>query len=136
FIRKHQIPTPPTLVQGKFTVLIVDENQNTVEPIRTFLLRQGGYEVTSASDGITALIEVGRIKPDLLILDLTIPGVEGIDVCRRTKSDSANRTAIIAVSGSAEYRDTSLQSGAEAFMLKPVDLERLLAEIKRLLRVL
>jgi len=81
------------------------------------------------------LIEVGRIKPDLLILDLKIPGVDGIEVCRRIKSDSANRTAIIAVSGSSEYADTSLQSGADAFSLKPVDLERLHGEIKRLLGV-
>ena len=135
FVRKHQIPTPATLVQSKFTVLIVDDDQNIADLIRTFLLRQGSYEVASASDGISALIEVGRIKPDLLILDLRIPGVDGIDVCRRIKSDSANRTAIIAVSGSSEYEERSLQSGADAFILKPVDLERLHAEIKRLLRV-
>jgi len=136
FVRKHQIPTPATLVQSKFTVLIVDDDPNITDLIRAFLLRQGSYEVASASDGIAALIEVGRIKPDLLILDLKIPGVDGIDVCRRIKSDSANRTAIIAVSGNSEYGDTSLKSGADAFILKPVDLERLHAEIKRLLRVL
>ena len=135
FVRKHQIPTPATLVQSKFTVLIVDDDQNIADLIRTFLLHQGSYQVASASDGISALIEVGRIKPDLLILDLRIPGVDGIDVCRRIKSDSANRTAIIAVSGSSEYEERSLQSGADAFILKPVDLERLHAEIKRLLRV-
>src|SRR5262245_12912226 len=133
FVCKHQIPTPATLVQGNFTVLIVDDDQNTVEPIRTFLLHQGGYEVASASDGISALIDVGRIKPHVLILDVKIPGVDGLDVCRRIKSDSANRTAIITVSGSSKYSDTSLQAGADAFMLKPVDLERLHAEIKRLL---
>ena len=135
FVRRHQIPTPATLVQSKFTVLIVDDDQNIVELIRTFLLRQGSYEVASASDGISALIEVGRSTPDLLILDLKIPGVDGIDVCRRIKFDSANRTAIIAVSGSSEYEERSLQSGADAFILKPVDRERLHAEIKRLLRV-
>jgi excisionase family DNA binding protein len=134
FVRKHQIPTPPTLLQGKFIILIVDNDQNIVEPIRTFLLRQGSYEVASASDGISALIEVGRIKPDLLIFDLTIPGVDGIDACRRIKSASANRTSIIAVSHSSEYGDMSLQSGADAFLIKPVDLERLSDEIKRLLR--
>jgi excisionase family DNA binding protein len=135
FVRKHQIPTPATLVQSKFTVLIVDDDQNIADLIRTFLLHQSSYQVASASDGISALIEVGRIKPDLLILDPRIPGVDGIDVCRRIKSDSANRTAIIAVNGSSEYEERSLESGADAFILKPVDLERLQAEIKRLLRV-
>jgi len=136
FVRKHQMPTPAILVQDKFTVLIVDDDETIVERVRTFLLRQGNYEVHSASDGITALIDVGRINPDLLILYLQIPGVDGIDMCRRIKSDSANKTTIIALSGSSEYENTSLQAAADAFMLKPVDLERLHAETKRLLRVL
>ena len=88
----------------------------------------------SATDGITALIEVGRIKQDLLILDIKIPGVDGIEVCRRIKSDSANKTAIIAVSGSSEYEKRSLQAGADAFMRKPLNLESLHMEVKRLLR--
>ena len=136
FLRKHQIPIPPILLEGKFKILIVDDDENIVELIRTFLLHQGIYEVTSANDGITALIEVGRNKPDLLILDINIPGVDGIEVCRRIKSDSAKKTAIVVVSGSPEYEKRSLQSGADAFMVKPLDLERLHTEAKRLLRVL
>src|SRR5436853_7813271 len=66
FLRKHQIPTPESLVEEKFSVLIVDDEQEIVDILKTFLQRQGGYEITSASDGITALIEVGRVKPDLL----------------------------------------------------------------------
>src|SRR5215467_4270458 len=102
FLRKHQIPTPEALVEGKFNVLIVDDEREIVDLIKTFLLRQGGYDVTSASDGISALLEVGRAKPDLLILDIMIPGVDGIEVCRRIKNDSNNRTVIIAVSGNTE----------------------------------
>jgi DNA-binding response OmpR family regulator len=71
-----------------------------------------------------------------LILDINIPGVDGIEVCRRIKSDSAKKTAIVVVSGSPEYEKSSLQSGADAFMVKPLDLERLQTEAKRLLRVL
>jgi len=107
FLRKHQIPIPPILLEGKFKILIVDDDENIVELIRTFLLHQGIYEVTSANDGITALIEVGRNKPDLLILDINIPGVDGIEVCRRIKSDSAKKTAIVVVSGSPEYEKRS-----------------------------
>jgi len=135
FLRKHQIPTPASLVE-KFHVLIVDDEESIVSVLKAFFQRQGGYEVSSASDGITALIEVGRVKPDLLILDIKIPGVDGIDVCRRIKADSSNRTAIIAVSGSPDNERKILQAGADAFMLKPVDLDRLHGEAKRLLRVL
>jgi excisionase family DNA binding protein len=136
FVRKHDMPTPAALIQDKFAVLIVDDDQTIVELIRTFLLGQGSYEVHSAADGISGLIEVGRIKPDLLILNLAIPGVDGIDVCRRIKSDSANKTTIIAVSDSSKYEKPSLQSGADAFLLKPFDLEKLHTETKRLLRVM
>ena len=136
FLRKHQIPTPASLVDGKFSILIVDDEETIVAILKTFFQRQGGYDVASASDGITALIEVGRVKPDLLILDIKIPGVDGIDVCRRIKADSGNKTTIIAVSGSAENERRILQAGADAFMLKPIDMDRLYAESKRLLRVL
>jgi DNA-binding response OmpR family regulator len=107
-----------------------------VKILETFFSRQGGYEIHSASDGITALIEVGRAKPDLLILDIMIPGVDGVEVCRRIKADSANRTAIIAISGQPEWEKRILQAGADAFMAKPLDLERLHNEAKRLLRIL
>jgi excisionase family DNA binding protein len=136
FLRKHQIPTPESLVEGTFSVLVVDDEPEIVDMVKAFLQQQGGYEIASASDGITALIEVGRIKPDLLVLDIMIPGVDGVEVCRRIKADSNNRTYIIAVSGNAEYEDRILDAGADAFMTKPVDLERLQMEAKRLLRVL
>jgi len=72
----------------------------------------------------------------MLILDILIPGVDGVDVCRRIKADAANRTTIIAVGGSTERENEILHAGADAFMVKPVDLDRLLSEAKRLLRVL
>src|SRR5713226_4530514 len=80
FLRKHQIPTPAPLIDGAFSVLIVDDEEEIAGMLRTYFQRQGGYEISSASDGISALMEVGRIKPDLLILDIMIPGVDGIDV--------------------------------------------------------
>ena len=136
FLRKHQIPTPASLVEGKFRILIVEDEEEVVTLLKTYLQRQGGYEVAAASNGINALIDVGRIKPDLLILDVMIPGVDGIEVCRRIKDDSGNKTAIIVISGNAESEKKVLQAGADVFMPKPVDLEKLHAEAQRLLRVL
>ena len=82
------------------------------------------------------MIEVGRVKPDLLILDIMIPGVDGIEVCRRIKADSANKTAIIVISSTAESEKNVLQAGADVFMPMPLDLEKLSAEARRLLRIL
>jgi len=136
FLRKHQIPTPASLMDGKFTVLIVDDEEDIVNIIKTYFRRQGSYEVSSASDGITALIEVGRVKPDLLILDIMIPGIDGVEVCRGIKAGSANKTAIIAISGVADSEQKILEAGADAFMPKPVDLDKLHTEVRRLLRIL
>ena len=136
FLRKHQIPTPASLVEGTFSVLVVDDEQEIIDLIKSFLDRQEGFDVSSASDGISALIEVGKTKPDLLILDIMIPGVDGVEVCRRIKADSSNKTIIIAVSGTADKEKKVLAAGADAFMQKPIDLDRLHAEARRLLRVL
>jgi excisionase family DNA binding protein len=136
FLRKHQIPTPESLIEGTLSVLVVDDESEIVEMVKSFLQRQGGYEVATASDGISALLEVGRVKPDLLILDIMIPGVDGMEVCRRIKADSTNKTIIIAVSGSAEHENDIIRAGADVFMAKPLDMEKLHFEAKRLLRVL
>ena len=136
FLRKHQIPTPASLVADKFSILIVDDDQEIIDLLKAYLERQAPYEITTAADGITALIEVGRVKPDLLVLDIMIPGVDGVEVCRRIKADSSNKTAIIAISGTTEHQSQVLEAGADAFMLKPVDMDQLHAEARRLLRVL
>jgi excisionase family DNA binding protein len=136
FLRKHQIPTPASLVADKFSILIVDDDQEIIDLLKAYLERQAPYEISTAADGITALIEVGRVKPDLLILDIMIPGVDGVEVCRRIKADSSNKTAIIAISGTTERQSQVLEAGADAFMLKPVDMDQLHAEARRLLRVL
>jgi excisionase family DNA binding protein len=136
FLHKHQIPTPAALVDEKFNILIVEDEDEIVKIIKSYFERQGGYQISSASDGITALIEVGRAKPNLLILDILIPGVDGVEVCRRIKADHNNKTAIIAISGQPDSEKRILHAGADAFMPKPLDLEKLLAEAKRLLRIL
>ena len=136
FLRKHQIPTPGPLVDEKFNVLIVEDEEEITKILKTYFERQGGYEIHSATDGISALIEVGRAKPDLLILDIMIPGVDGIEVCRRIKADATNKTAIIAISGQPDWEKRILQAGADSFMAKPLDLEKLQTEAKRLLRIL
>ena len=137
FLRKHQIPIPASLVDGTFNILIIDDEEEIVKIIKQFFERQsGGYALASASDGISAMIEVGRMKPDLLILDIMIPGVDGIEVCRRIKADTTNKTAIIAISGQPQNEKKILQAGADAFMAKPLDLEKLLEQAKHLLRIL
>lgn len=136
FLRKHQIPTPAALVEEKFSILVVDDEPEIVRIVETFLKRHSFSEVMSVHDGITALIEVGRRRPQLIILDIMIPGVDGIEVCRRIKQDPMNRTAIIAISGDHLLERRILQAGADAFLPKPLNLDQLITEVKRLLSLL
>jgi excisionase family DNA binding protein len=136
FLRKHKIPIPPAITEEKFKVLIVEDEDSIVKLLTTLFDREGVYTVSAASDGITALINIGRDRPDLMVLDILIPGVDGTEVCRRIKDDRNNRTAIIAISGQPEVESRILQAGADYFMPKPLDLDRLLEESKRLLRIL
>ena len=117
-------------------MLIVEDEDSIVKILKTFFERQDLYQVSSASDGITALIDIGRLHPDLMVLDILIPGVDGLEVCRRIKEYPSNRTAIIAMSGQPEVESKILQAGADCFLAKPLDMDRLLEESKRLLRIL
>jgi two-component system, OmpR family, response regulator RpaA len=136
FLRKHQIPIPAPLIEEKFNVLIVEDEEDIIDIIKTYFERHGEYEVRQATDGISALIEVGRSRPDLIILDIMIPGVDGLEVCRTIKAGETNKSAIIAISGQLEWESKILQAGADAFMPKPLDLDKLYDQAKRLLRVL
>ena len=136
FLRKHEIPIPPALMAEKFNILIVEDEDDIVKILTTTFARQGVYEINSSSDGISALIDIGRLHPDLMVLDIMIPGVDGLEVCRRIKENPGNTTAIIAMSGQPELESKVLQAGADCFLAKPLDLDRLLEESKRLLRIL
>jgi excisionase family DNA binding protein len=137
FLRKHQIPTPASLMEGgNFSMLIVDDEEELADVIKAYFERKGGFEITTVNDGISALLEVGRAKPDLLILDIMIPGVDGVEVCRRIKAGASASTTIIAISGQMEMETKILQAGADVFMAKPLDLDKLYAQVGSLLRIL
>jgi len=136
FLRKHKIPMPGALAGGSFSVLIVEDEADVSKMIQTFLENQPGYRVSTAADGINALMAVGRDRPDLMILDIKIPGVDGIEVCRQIKADPKGKTAIIAISGQADNGSKAIEAGADAFIIKPLDLEAMLAQVKKLLQVM
>jgi CheY-like chemotaxis protein len=130
------MPIPSEIVVERFSVLIAVGQDDTATLLTNFFGGLGGYDTVSTSDGLTALIELGRLKPDLMILDIEVSQVDGLDVCRRIKSDGANKTTIIAISNQTELEPQIRQAGADAFLTKPLDLDKLLIESKRLLQIL
>ena len=136
FLRKHKIPMPAALSSGSFTVLVVENDDDVSQRIQQSLATDNGYKVSTAKDGISALLAVGRERPDLMIIDVKIPGVDGLEVCRQIKSDPKSHTAVIAIGQQPEGADSTTSSGVDAFVPKPLDSDALLSHVKRLLQVM
>ena len=118
-------------------VLVVDD-EAPVTALLDRLLRAEGYAVDVAFDGESALARVAQAPPDLILLDVVLPGLNGFAVCRRLKDDPATRlTPVILVSGIHEpdIRVQGLEVGADDFLTKPFDTRELLTRSRALVRV-
>ncbi len=120
----------------KETILVVDDEEDILELIRHHLQREG-YTVVCAASGEKALKLTRQEPPDLIILDLMLPGIGGLDVARHLKSDARCRTIpLIMLSAKGEEADvvTGLELGAADYVTKPFSPRILLARIKAVLR--
>jgi two-component system CheB/CheR fusion protein len=122
--------------EGGRRVLVVDDNADAREALR-FLLEDEGHAVRTAGDGPDALREAEAFYPEVILLDIGLPGMDGYEVARRLRTLPAARNAsIVAVSGygQAEDRERSRAAGFDDHLLKPVSPNRLLDLVKRLNR--
>ena len=118
------------------TILIVDDEPSIVELI-DFNLQKAGYHILKADNGLDALQLVRTNKPDLIILDLMIPGIDGMEVCRRLKGQQHTAgIPIIMVTAKNEEVDkiVGLELGADDYMTKPFSPRELVARVKAVLR--
>lgn len=115
-------------------VLIVDDDQNISELITIYLNNNALYETRTAADGESAIKVFYEFKPDIVVLDLMLPGMDGYQVCREIRSKSS--VPIIIVSAKAEIFDRvlGLELGADDYMTKPFDTKELVARIKAVMR--
>lgn len=117
-------------------VLVVDDEENIQELIRLGL-RYEGFQVESASNGPDAISAAQRLNPDLIILDLMLPGMDGLEVCRRLRANPTTQDIpILMLTAKDEVHDrvTGLDTGADDYLTKPFDFEELVARVKAILR--
>lgn len=125
-------PARPALPQ-KRTILVVDDIESTREFV-SFLLRNEGYEVATASDGRSALDAVAANRPELVILDVLMPGLDGYAVCRQLKAQAARLKVILfSALNSPLDKKKAQEAGCDAFMEKPVETAKLLSLVKNTL---
>ena len=114
-------------------ILIVDDEPNILATVSP-LLRARGYEVLSAMSGRAAIDAVERDKPDLVVLDLGLPDLDGVEVCRRIRDTSGAPILVLSARGAEGDKVNALDAGADDYVTKPFGSEELLARIRASLR--
>jgi DNA-binding response OmpR family regulator len=118
---------------AQYAVLIVDDDVKLVKLLQTYFEKEG-YITYSANDGLDALQVVREKKPDIMVLDLMLPGLDGLDVCRRIRKD--NDIPIIMLTARDEESDrlVGLEIGADDYVTKPFSPKEVVARAKAILR--
>ena len=117
----------------KETILVVDDEHNIIELARLYLVADG-YRVEVATDGATALTKARTLEPDLVILDLMLPVIDGWDVCRRLRADSEIPIIMLTARSDDVDKIVGLELGADDYLTKPFNPRELVARVRTILR--
>ena len=115
------------------SVLVVEDDKNIQELLRLYLEKEG-YAVTTASDGGQGLSKFRAIKPDLVLLDVMMPVMDGWAVCRAIRAENQTPVIMLTAKGELDDKVTGLKSGADDYVTKPFEMREVLARIEAVLR--
>jgi two-component system response regulator MprA len=121
----------PATAPGR--VLVVEDDEAIADVVRR-ALRQIGHEVRTVGDGVEALATADEFVPDLVVLDLGLPRLDGVEVCRRLRSESDAPILILTARTEVDDRVEGLDSGADDYLMKPFEVKELLARSRALMR--
>jgi DNA-binding response OmpR family regulator len=120
-------------MSGRPRVLVVEDDTDIAGVLRRSLDKEG-YDVRVAPDGEAAIDEAGLFEPDAVVLDLGLPRLDGVEVCRRLRDDGDVPILILTARDALEARVEGLDSGADDYLVKPFERDELLARLRALLR--
>ncbi|HBN10353.1 MAG TPA: DNA-binding response regulator [Cyanobacteria bacterium UBA8530] len=115
-------------------ILVVDDEPSIVKSVQ-YSLEKEGYQVVTASDGLQAVEVARREKPNLIVLDVMLPSLDGYEVCRQIRQEMVVPIIMLTAKGEEIDKVVGLEIGADEYMTKPFSLRELLARIKALLRL-
>lgn len=118
---------------GRQKILIVDDDSNIAELVSLYLTKEM-YETSIASDGNEALYSFSEWHPDLILLDLMLPGIDGYQVCRQIRQQSNTPIIMLSAKGETFDKVLGLEMGADDYIMKPFDPKELVARVKAVLR--
>jgi excisionase family DNA binding protein len=137
FMKDNGIPTD-ALENGKKKLLIVDDEQDLVDLMSDAFERDGRFDIRTANNGFDAGMQVKEFRPDMVVLDVMLPDINGKEVCQRVRSDKTlDSVKIICISGMIEQERVGdlRASGADDFMQKPFTVDRLIERVCDLLDI-
>ncbi len=114
-------------------ILVVDDEPNLLHSV-AYSLRREGHEVIAAADGEDALAQARRERPDLLILDVMLPRLDGFEVCRRLRAESTLPILMLTAKDAEIDRVVGLELGADDYLTKPFSMRELIARVRAMLR--
>jgi DNA-binding response OmpR family regulator len=114
-------------------ILVVDDERNIVQLLRLYLTKEG-YEVEAAGNGRDALEKAGARRPDLVVLDLMLPEIDGLEVCRRLRREGDLPIIMLTARGDDVDKIVGLELGADDYLAKPFNPRELVARVKAVLR--
>ncbi len=114
-------------------ILIVEDDNNIADLLRLYLEKEN-YEVTIASDGGKGVEQFRRVQPDLVLLDLMLPVLDGWGVCRAIRAESKTPIIMLTAKGETDDKVTGLKQGADDYITKPFEMQEVLARIEAVLR--
>ena len=114
-------------------ILVVDDEPQITRVLRTSLFTHG-YEVRTAADGVSALETFGDWHPDLVVTDLAMPGMDGLELCRRLRAVSQVPIIVLSAKGDERAKVGALDTGADDYVTKPFGIDELLARMRAALR--
>ena len=135
FMKDNQIPTE-ALESGKRKALVVDDDVDLVELITDALEKDGRFEIRSVNNGFDAGMMVKEYHPDVIVLDVMLPDINGKEVCQRVRNDSTmDDVKIMCISGMVEQHKIQdlYDAGANDFLQKPFDIDRLIEKVCKML---
>lgn len=114
-------------------VLVIDDEQSLLAAV-SFNLRKDGFRVLTAADGLAGLQAARRERPDIIVLDLMLPKMDGLEVCRRIRAESDVPIIMLTAKGEELDRVVGLEVGADDYLAKPFGMRELMARVRALLR--
>ncbi len=126
-------PTASSTEPGNRRILLVEDEQTIADVVRDYLL-QAGFQVDMAGDGFTALELAAERQPDLVILDRMLPGLDGVEVCRRLRRTMSVPVIMVTALGTEDDRILGLEMGADDYVTKPFSPRELVLRVKSVLR--